>query len=77
MFLGLLSLNDLLWVAGKIGLVKNWLWDNLGYEVNLESWVKSSGDLIESVFHDNFVLTDFTFILLEFFLKGTLNLSSS
>lgn len=77
MFLGLLSLNDFLWVAGKSGFVKNWLWDNLDLEVDLESWVKNSGDLVESVFHDNLVLTDLSFPRLEGLLKGTLNLSGS
>jgi hypothetical protein len=77
MFLGLLSLNDFLWVAGKSGLVKNWLWDNLDLEVNLESWVKNSGDLGESVLHDNLVLTDLSFPRLEGLLEGTLNLSGS
>jgi hypothetical protein len=77
MFLGLLSLNDFLWVASKSGLVKNWLWDNLDLEVNLESWVKNSGDLGESVLHDNLVLTDLSFPRLEGLLEGTLNLSGS
>jgi hypothetical protein len=34
--------RDLLWVAGKNGLVLNWLWDNLFFELNHHFWVENS-----------------------------------